>query len=309
MNDTAMTRTTAAVASLDAERESAERLFGRDPHFVTRALQMANLAMRYFSPEVRGVENVPETGPALLVGNHSGLMYTPDFWITLDAVTRRLGPDLPVHMLVYDLLMMAPGLRTLLRQLGAIPASPENAQRALGLGDLVIVYPGGDWEACRPWGERNRIDFHNHKGFVRLALRCGVPVIPVAVYGAQHALFVLSRGDRAARRLHLPNSPLRMNVLPVLFAPPFGITLAPSPYPPPLPAAVKVQFLPALDWSALGADAAENPAVVDACYAETTETMQAALDRLRAETPHPLLHGSSQLVRGLGHAAVRVVGG
>lgn len=309
MDDTPRTRSTAAVASPDAMcAKTSESPFGRDPHFVTRVLRLTNLAMRYFSPAVCGLENVPESGPALVVGNHSGLMYLPDFWIALDAITRRRGPELPVHLLAYDLLMMTPGLKSLLRQLGAIPASPENAERALGMGDLVMAYPGGDWEACRPYGDRNRIDFHDHKGFVRLALRCGVPVIPVVSHGAQHALFVLSRGDRVARRLHVPNSPLRVNVLPVVFAPPFGIALAPSPYPPPMPAAVTVQFLPALNWSALDAGAAKDPTVVNACYAETVATMQAALDRLNADRPHPVLSGSHQLLQGIGHAAVRALG-
>ncbi len=311
MDDEVMTQRTGAVASPGAEEHpsTSQNLSGRDPAFVSRVLRLTNLATQYFSPEVRGLENVPETGPVLVVGNHSGLMYLPDFWILLGAVTRHRGPELPIHMLAYDLLMKTPGLNSLLRRLGAIPASPENAEQALRRGHLVIVYPGGDWEACRPWGQRNRVDFHERKGFVRLALRCGVPVIPVVSYGAQHAVVVLSRGDQVARRLHLPNSPLRMNVLPVIFAPPFGVVLAPSPYPPPLPAAVTVEFLPALSWSALGADAAEDPAIVDACYTETVATMQAALDRLSAERPHPLLSGGTQLVRGLGRGMVRVLGG
>ena len=166
----------------------------------------------------------------------------------------------------------------------------------------------GDGASARPKGGANTTGrTFTRKGFVRLALRCGVPVIPVVSHGAQHAVFVLSRGDRVARRLHLANSPLRVNVLPVVFAPPFGLALAPSPYPPPMPAAVTVQFLPALDWSALGAEAAEDPTVVDACYAETVATMQAALDRLNAEKPHPVLSGSGQLARGIGQGAVRVL--
>ena len=311
MNDAAWPRSEPVVAASGraGHVEADEAVFGRDPHFVTRVLKLTNLAMRYFSPEVRGVEHVPETGPALLIGNHSGLMYLPDFWIVLDAITRRRGPERPAHMLVYDLLMMAPGLSSLLRQLGAIPASPQNAEKALGMGDLVVAYPGGDWEACRPWADRNRIDLHDRKGFVRLALRCGMPVVPVVSHGAQHVVFVLSRGDRVARALHLASTPLRVNVLPVLLAPPFGVTMAPSPYPPPLPAAITVQFLPAPGWSALGpnAEAATDPNVVDACYAETVATMQAALDTMCAERPHPVLSGSSQLVRSIGHGAAHAL--
>lgn len=307
MTDATMIQSPAAAGLGSQFAEAAHDVFGRNPHFVRRALKLSNLVMRYFSPEVHGVENLPKSGPVLLIGNHSGVMYLPDFWIALDAVTRRRDPELPVHMLVYDLLMMTPGLRTLLRQLGAIPASPKNAEKALGMGNLVFAYPGGDWEACRPWGQRNVIDFHDHKGFVRLALRCGVPVVPVVSHGAQHVLFVLSRGDRLARLLHIADTPLRVNVLPFFLAPPFGVTMAPSPYPPPMPAAVTVEFLPALDWSAHGSEASRDPEIVDACYSETVGAMQAVLDRLSAEKPHPVLSGTSHLVRSIGHEAAHAL--
>jgi 1-acyl-sn-glycerol-3-phosphate acyltransferase len=75
MNDSAVTRSTAAVASPHVQCvEAADDVFRRNRHFVTRVLELTNLMMRYFSPEVSGVENVPETGPVLLIGNHSGLM-------------------------------------------------------------------------------------------------------------------------------------------------------------------------------------------------------------------------------------------
>jgi 1-acyl-sn-glycerol-3-phosphate acyltransferase len=300
----AIQRTATATRPDATDVLAAKSPFGRDPRFVAQALKVANVAMRYFSPEVQGVDNVPQTGPVLVVGNHSGLMYIPDFWIAFDAVTRRRGLDLPIHMLTYDALLMVPGLKSLLRQLGAMNASPANAEKALGNGDLVIVYPGGDWEACRPYGERNRVDFHDRKGFVRLALRAGVPVVPMVSHGAQHSVVVLSRGDRIARRLGMASSPLRMNVMPIVL----GMAIPPSPYPPPLPAAVTVKFLPALDWSAHGPDAASDPKLVDACYDEAVGAMQSALDDLNSYRRHPVLHGSSQLVRGIAQGTVHALG-
>ena len=272
--------------------------FGRDPDFVRQSLKLMNQATRFFSPEVRGLENLPVTGPVLLVGNHSGMLYIPDFWMTLNAVTQRRGRDAPTHMMIYDMLMMAPGLKTLLRRLGAIPASQVNAEAALRSGSLLMVYPGGDWEACRSWRDRDVIDFHHHEGFVRLALRLGVPVVPVVAHGSQHTLFVVDRGDRIARAFRLPQSPLRSNVFPVILGPPFGLTVMVGAYLP-MPAAVTVEFLPALGWSSLGPAAADDPSLVHACYTETVTTMQAALDRLRADMPHPLATGTGRLAKGV----------
>ena len=155
----------------------------------------------------------------------------------------------------------------------------------------MAVYPGGDLEACRPWTDRNRIDFGGRTGFVRLALRCGVPVVPVVAHGGQHAVVVVSRGDRLARALGLAS--VRIKVFPFL-AGPLGITSVLTP-PPPMPARLTLEFLPPLDWTEYGAGAAEDPAAVAACYADITGRMQAALDRLAAERPYPVLEGVASL--------------
>jgi 1-acyl-sn-glycerol-3-phosphate acyltransferase len=169
----------------------------------------------------------------------------------------------------------------------------------------LLVYPGGDYEACRPWSERDRIDFAGRKGFVKLALRSQVPVVPVVAHGAQHTVVVLSRGERLARTFGLNR--LRAKVLPIVLGPPFGVTAVP---PPPMPAAITVEFLPPLDWTGLGADAASDEAVVEACYKEITGMMQATLDRLSAEHPHPLLRGFTQLLlHGPAHMEVPTLEG
>ena len=166
----------------------------------------------------------------------------------------------------------------------------------------MIVYPGGDLEACRPWTQRNRVDFGGRKGFVRVALRCGVPVVPVVAHGAHHAVVVLTRGDRLAQAAGLRN--VRINVFPILAGFPFGVTSILSP-PPPMPAQVTLEFLPALDWTGYGPGAADDPGIVSACYDEITGRLQAALDRLSAEHPYPLLLGSSRLTARAATGAMR----
>jgi 1-acyl-sn-glycerol-3-phosphate acyltransferase len=264
----------------------------RDPEFVRRSLPLIAGYTSYFSPEVRGLDRLPATGPVLVVGNHSCLFYMPEAWVAGQAIMERRGFDQPWGLLAHDFLFGVPGVATVMRRLGAIPAGGDAARSALEHGAAVLVYPGGDMEACRPWTERDRVDFYGRKGFVRLALRCGVPVVPVVAHGGHHAVVVLTRGEHIARTIGL--SALRIKVFPVLAGPPFGVTPVVFP-PPPMPAQITVEFLPALDWTAHGASAADDAEVVGACYDEITGLMQAALDRLRAERPHPLLRGCSRL--------------
>jgi len=287
----------APLATLIAERIADERsghVLARDPDFVRRMVAPVTRGMRYFSPEVRGIENLPATGPVLVVGNHSCLFYMPDTWMVALAITARRGADAPAYALVYDLLLGIPGVGSALRRLGGIPANGREAERVLAEDALVLVYPGGDREACRPWAERNRIVFSGHTGFVRLALRAGVPVVPVVSHGAHHAVVVLARGERLAKVLGLDK--LRIKVFPIVLGP-FGVSSILTP-PLPMPAAVTVEFMAPIDWTGLGPAAADDEAVVDACYKEITSAMQATLDRLHAEDPHPVLRGWTRLLRG-----------
>jgi len=132
--------------------------------------------------------------------------------------------------------------------------------------------------------ERNRIVFSGHAGFVGLALRTGVPVVPVVAYGSHQAVVVLSRGQRVAHALGLNR--LRIKVFPIVLGP-FGVSSILTP-PLPMPVAVTVEFMAPLDWSALGPDAADDEAVVRACCEGITSAMQATLDRLHAENLHPV---------------------
>ena len=131
----------------------------RDPDFIRRQLPAIARYTSYFTPEVRGLDRLPAEGPALLVGNHSCLFYMPEVWTCGQAVLSRRGIDAPAYVLAYDLLFGLPGVGPFLRQLGAIPASSREAESALARGACVLVYPGGDREACRPWTQRNKIDF------------------------------------------------------------------------------------------------------------------------------------------------------
>ncbi|MFZ0170860.1 MAG: 1-acyl-sn-glycerol-3-phosphate acyltransferase [Acidimicrobiales bacterium] len=266
----------------------------RDPEFIRRVTPPIAWLTSYFSPEVRGLERIPLSGPVLVVGNHSCLFYMPDVWVVGQALIARRGHERPTYAMGYDLLFAVPGVSGFLRKVGAIPAAYEEAEAALREDAQLLVYPGGDWEACRPWKDRNRIDFAAHRGFVKLALRTGAPVVPVVTHGSHDAVVVLSRGEALARAMGLHH--LRIKVFPLALGPPFGVTSMLSP-PLPLPSAITVEFLPALDWTRLGPHAASDDGVVDACYDEITGLMQDALTRMHRENPHPVATGIGRLAR------------
>src|SRR5918995_255630 len=111
----------------------------------------------------------------------------------------------------------------ILRRYGTVDASHQHAQQALRKGAALLVYPGGDWEVHRPTWEGRKVDFDGRRGFIRLALNEGVPIVPVVSAGGQETALFLSRGDWLARLLQLDRL-FRLKVLPILLAPPWGIS-------------------------------------------------------------------------------------
>src|SRR5215210_6181079 len=151
----------------------------RDPDYIRESLpRQWLLSSLYFRAEVRGLGNIPETGPVLLVGNHSGGNLTPDTIVFTLAFCAYFGVERPFYQLAHNLVLSMPGL-SFLRKFGTVAASPENAQTALDSGAALLVYPGGDHEVHRPSWEGHRVDFDGRKGFIRLALERDVPIVPV----------------------------------------------------------------------------------------------------------------------------------
>ena len=257
-------------------------LEARDPDFIRRTLPLVWPLLRvWFRCEVRGLERIPPTGPVLLVGNHSGGNVAPDTLVLAIAFSRRFGADRPFLQLAHDLVLAVPWLR-LLRRYGTVAAAPDTARAALAAGAAVLVYPGGDWEVHRPTWERNRIEFHERHGFVRLALETGVPVVPVVAVGGQETALFLSRGDHLARTLRLHRL-LRSDVLPISLAPPWGVDVGDLLGHVPLPAKITIDVLDPIDL------AGEFGDDVDAAYEVIVTRMQAALDRLAADRRWPIL--------------------
>jgi len=260
----------------------------RDAKFLRAARPILERYAWYFRPDVSGFELLPRQGPFLVVGNHSGGQMPPDLPVLLVAWWRERGEEEPVYALFHSFLLGIPGVGQLLARAGAVEAGPTEAEAILRGGGILIDYPGGDYEVFRPWWERNRIEFGGRLGFVRLALRTQVPVVPAVSIGGHETVVVLARGERIAKRLGLDRM-FRIKVMPLVLGPPLGVV--PGGIPTwPLPAKITVELGKPIDWPArFGPEAADDEAVVRDCYTELTETMQATLDRLAAERRFPVL--------------------
>lgn len=254
--------------------------FQRDNAFIRRHLDRLDGFLSLFEPQVAGVRRLPRKGPYLCVGNHSGGLYTPCMWAFLAEWYRHLGIDRPAYFLAYDMVFALPAVGPFYRRMGGMPACEDNALGVFARGAPLAVYPGGDYEAFRPWGERGRVDFGGRKGFIRLALKHRLRVYPVTAAGSHETTFVLARGDRLARSMGLHR--MRVKIFPFTLGFPFGV--APGFVPQmPLPSKIRIEVGEPLDWLArFGPEDADDPAVLERCYDEIVGGMQAALDRLSA---------------------------
>jgi 1-acyl-sn-glycerol-3-phosphate acyltransferase len=257
----------------------------RDPEYIRGALPgLKALSDVYFRGEVRGLENIPAEGSVLLVGNHSGGTLIADTFVFAQAFYEHFGPDRLFHQLAHDLVFMVPGIRGLLQPFGTVPASPDNMREALDRGAALLVYPGGDHESYRPSWRSAEIDFAGRKGFVRLALELGVPIVPVVAIGGQETALFLGQGHRVAQALRLDKR-LRLKVAPVQIGPPFGVTFLDAPLRLPIPAKITVEVLPLVDLAKeLGPDADPEKG-----YDFVTGLMQDKLDELAEERTLPVI--------------------
>jgi 1-acyl-sn-glycerol-3-phosphate acyltransferase len=254
-----------------------------DPDYIRRVLPLWRAVMAtYFRGEVRGLDNIPDAGPVLLVGNHSGGTMIADTFVFATAFYTRFGPDRRFHQLAHDIAARMPA--TGISRWGTVAASHENARKAFDRGAPVLVYPGGDYETFRPTWHSDRIEFGGRKGFIKLAIERGVPIVPVVAVGGQETALFLTRGQRAARLTGWAKL-TRIKVLPVALAPPFGISVLDLPPRLPLPAKVTIEVLPPIDLVERFGPNPEHEHV----YEQITGDMQAILSELQDDRALPVI--------------------
>jgi 1-acyl-sn-glycerol-3-phosphate acyltransferase len=272
-------RVIGAIAEEAQRRVPTADLDERDPDYIRETLPgLWMLASLYFRADVRGLQNIPEEGPVLLVGNHSGGNLTPDTHVFTLAFSTYFGVERRFHQLAHNQVLSMPGLGSL-RKYGTVAATPENASRALDVGAALLVYPGGDYEVHRPSWESATVDFGGRKGFIRLAKEKGVPIVPVVAIGGQETALFLSRGERLARLFGLDRM-FRLKVLPISLALPWGLNVGDMLGHIPLPAKLTIQVLEPIDVSRTG---------VERAYEQVTTAMQTALTGLAEERSLPVL--------------------
>src|SRR5438105_4607878 len=254
-----------------------------DPEYIRRVLPLWRAVLcNYFRAEVHGLDNIPDSGPSLLVGNHSGGIYIADTFILATEFYAHFGPERRFHQLAHDLAARMPGIG--INRWGTVAASHENARRAFDKGAPVLVYPGGDYETFRPSWHSDRIEFGGRKGFVKLALERGVPIVPVVAIGGQETALFVTRGERVAKATGWADL-TRIKVLPVAFAPPFGISLLDLPLRLPIPAKITVEVLPPIDVVDRFGPRPDHEEV----YEEVTGEMQDALSELQEQRTMPVV--------------------
>ncbi|MCW3009623.1 MAG: 1-acyl-sn-glycerol-3-phosphate acyltransferase, partial [Solirubrobacterales bacterium] len=273
-----------ALAGQVAKRIPKADLDERDPDYIRDNLPLFWLVSSlWYRGEVRGLGNIPEKGPVLLVGNHSGGNLTPDTLVFTLAFTTYFGVERRFFQLAHNLVLSMPGLGRL-RKFGTVAASPANARQALETGAALLVYPGGDYEVHRPSWESARVDFDGRKGWIRLALEHDVPIVPVVSIGGQETALFLTRGEGLAKLLRLDKA-FRLKVLPISLALPWGLNVGDMAGHIPLPAKITVEALPPVH---LREEFGPEPDV-DEVYDHVTRLMQDTLDALAAERRWPVV--------------------
>jgi 1-acyl-sn-glycerol-3-phosphate acyltransferase len=256
----------------------------RDPDYIRETLPgMWLLASFYFRADVKGLEKIPTQGPVLLVGNHSGGNLTPDTIVFTLAFVTYFGVERRFYQLAHNLVLAMPGLGWL-RKYGTVAASTENANLALDHGDVLLVYPGGDYEVHRPSWETAKVDFGRRKGWIRLALQKDVPIVPVVSLGGQETSLFLTRGEGLARLLRIDKM-FRLKVLPISIGLPWGINVGDMLGHVPLPAKIRQRVLDPVN---VREEFGEKPDL-DEVYDHILSRMQATLDHMARERVLPVI--------------------
>jgi len=269
-----------------AQRAGKWSLDGPDWKFMERQKYLWNPLIDYwFRMEIEGWEQIPDP-PVLLVGIHSGAPFVWDAWTVGVQWWRHFGEDRPLHGTAHDALMALPGVGSYFRRMGVLPAAPDSMAAALAAGHDVLLWPGGERDSLRQWSRRDEAVLSGRKGFIKLAINTGVPIVPVATVGGADSMLVLTSGRRLAKLLQLDRV-ARLKVLPIALQAPWGISPAVLPEIP-FPAKIRTAF-----QAPVGVDhdpaRAEDEDYVQAKYDEVQASIQRGMDALARRRRLPLL--------------------
>ncbi|MEU8735447.1 lysophospholipid acyltransferase family protein [Streptomyces tendae] len=244
--------------------------FGYDAELTDQVLMslLRPVYEKYFRVEVKGVENIPAEGGALIVANHSGTLPLDGLMMQV-AVHDHHPADRHLRLLAADLVFVLPVVNELARKLGHTLACAEDAERLLAQGELVGVMPEGFKGIGKPFGERYKLQRFGRGGFVSTALRQGVPIVPCSIVGAEEIYPMIGNSKTLARLLGFPYFPLTPT-FPWLG--PLGAV--------PLPTKWTIQFGEPIPTDGYAPEAAEDPVLMFNLTDQVREQIQHTLYKL-----------------------------
>ncbi|MEV7130711.1 lysophospholipid acyltransferase family protein [Streptomyces sp. NPDC093260] len=244
--------------------------FGYDAELTDHVLMslLRPVYEKYFRVEVKGVENIPKEGGALIVANHSGTLPLDGLMMQV-AVHDHHPAGRHLRLLAADLVFVLPVVNELARKLGHTLACTEDAERLLGQGELVGVMPEGFKGIGKPFGERYKLQRFGRGGFVSTALRQGVPIVPCSIVGAEEIYPMIGNAKTLARLLGFPYFPLTPT-FPWLG--PLGLV--------PLPTKWTIQFGEPIPTDGYPPEAAEDPMLMFNLTDQVREQIQHTLYKL-----------------------------
>src|SRR6185295_17489305 len=192
-----------------------------------------------------------------------------------------------IYMLAHDMPLRIPVLGNLMMRAGCLRATRENAEKVLASGASLLVYPGGDVDCMRSFWNRNRVDLRGHTGFIALAFRYGVPIVPFVNVGGQEVYFTIFSGARLARWSGIDRL-LRVKALPLIAGLPWGLWWTGFvPYLP-LPSKLSYAVAPPIQVDR-DPVSARDPAALRRVYRRVTGTMQAMVDEMASRRRFPVI--------------------
>lgn len=240
----------------------------------------------YYRLEVDGLHNAPAGKSVLVINHNSGISAVELIAFGARWYLER-GYDDVMHGLAHDGLMVIPYLNNFLVRAGGVRAAHHHADRILGEERKVLVAPGGNLEAFRPFKDRHRINFAGRKGFIRLAVRNQAPLVPTVFIGGHETMCILHDGQFIVKALGLKKR-FRIDTFPIFLALPWGLAMGPM-FHLPLPSKCKVRMLDPIPVSDYAPEDSNDPRVLQELYDLITARMQTALNEMAAERKYPVL--------------------
>jgi 1-acyl-sn-glycerol-3-phosphate acyltransferase len=260
---------------------------GRDPETLRALVPVIDkLARLYYRLEVEGLDKLPPGKGLVTINHNAGITFAEMVGFGARFVIER-GVEDALHGLGHDAILSVPLLKNFLIKGGALRATHHHGDMILEAGRKILVAPGGNLEAFRPFSRRHEIDFGGHQGFIRLALRHQAPICPVVFIGGHETFAVLHDGRNLVKALGL-HKLLRLDTFPIFLGLPWGLGVGPL-FHLPLPSKCKCRVIDPIYLDDYEPEDEHNPKIVDDIYKRVTGAMQDTLTQMAKARKWPVI--------------------